>query len=111
MKKVLLAALISLTLCSAVLAGEFAHQKTGGFNNGRFITDERGWEDGKPGTGILYFLFGAMEALNFARPDIMVSLYPNATKKDIIDAVVYYYQSNPTQRHRPVVEVILSGCK
>ena len=57
------------------------------------------------------YMFGVMDAIGTLDGKFFAQTYPNSTKADIVEAVKLYYQNNPTQRHRAVVDVILSDCK
>jgi hypothetical protein len=38
-------------------------------------------------------------------------IYPDCRREQVIRAVIEYYVKNPSKQYRPVVDVILSGCK
>ena len=57
------------------------------------------------------YTYGCMDALFCIRNEAMCSMYPHTTKKDILDAVKLYYKNNPEQRSKPVLQVLMAGCK
>lgn len=84
-----------------------------GRQNGRIVAENM-IEKTKGDMGVVAvraYVFGAMDAIGTLEPQFFLQTYPNATKDDILEAVKLYYQNNPTQRHRAIVDVILSGCK
>lgn len=80
--------------------------------NGRLIVDnmiqKKFGEIGE--TAAEKYMFGAMDAIGTLDENFFAQTYPNSTKADIVEAVKLYYQNHPTQRHRAVIDVILSGC-
>ena len=56
--------------------------------------------------------FGIIDALSYTNHEEFIALYPNIhSSQDIIDAVMLYYLQNPSKKGRPIIEVVLSGCK
>jgi|GEM_PF-3167762 hypothetical protein len=85
--------------------------KTKGYLNGRGIMKFMSCGE----NGMCYatqFITGALEGMAAINGGVTIkSIYPDCRKADIIKAVIEYYINNPSKRHRPVVDVILSGCK
>ena len=85
--------------------------KTAGYLNGRAIMQ---FMDGGD-TGRYYatqFIAGALEGMTAINGGQTIkSIYPDQRREDVIRAVIEYYMKNPDKRYRPVVDVILSGCK
>jgi hypothetical protein len=42
---------------------------------------------------------------------LLAELYPDCRRENVIKAVIEYYTNNPAKRYRPVVDVVLSGCR
>lgn len=105
MKKSIIIAVLLLS-CASVYGENIDYMFTDDAPNGRFITDENMNQNLKD-----MYLGGMLDMLIAVRPDIVNSFYPKCNRRDVIDAVIKYYQDNPTQRNRSVVEVVLSGCK
>ena len=84
-----------------------------GAPNGNFIIaamDKK--EGGDAGNyGATLYISGIIDAMVAFRPNLWPELYPNLAKNEITELVKSYYQNNPSQRHRRVVDVILSGSK
>lgn len=57
------------------------------------------------------YTYGCMDALFCVNNEAMCAMYPHTTKKDILDAVKLYYTNNPGNRDRPVLQVLMAGCK
>lgn len=84
-----------------------------GSPNGEYIMkamDEK--EGGLAGAyGAILYVSGVVDAMTVFRPNLWPELYPELTKQEIAERVKSYYQENPSQRHRRVVDVLLSGSK
>ena len=84
-----------------------------GSPNGEYIMkamDEK--EGGEAGAyGAILYVSGVMDAMTVFKPSLWPELYPELTKQEIAERVKAYYQENPSQRHRRVVDVILSGSR
>ncbi len=84
-----------------------------GHYNGRFIVEsmieKKGGDISEQIAGT--YIYGVLDTIRVLAPDFFASTYANTTKGDIVDAVKLYYKNNPTQRHRSVIDVMMSGCK
>ena len=59
----------------------------------------------------LTYVDHVMGSIEGYRPDFFKKLYPNQSRVDIVQKVVFYYQNNPAERNRKVADVLLAGCK
>ena len=100
MKKLIIVVVV-LLMATSVYAEP--NQLTDGRANGRFFDLSK--EYAEP------FTMGCVETLLCLEGKRMLKMYPNTTCQEIVDAVVVYYRNNPTKKYRPIVEVLLSGCK
>ena len=57
------------------------------------------------------FTLGVINALAYTKTNEINKFYSNASVEEVLNAVKMYYFRNPLQKDRPIVEVILSGCK
>lgn len=108
-KKTLVAAATVVTMLAAVnaWAGQYDYLFTDTLVNGMGFFEEN--ETTVVDTEC--YAYGCMDALFIVNNDAMIALYPHTTKKDILNAVKKYYTENPAQRSRPVVQVLIAGCK
>ena len=58
-----------------------------------------------------FYIAGLMDAADEIASGRIASLYPNMTIGEILDTVFDYYYDNPTERHRPIIDALLSGCR
>jgi hypothetical protein len=113
-------AIISIVIISACLAAISPAQtapvdddiKTKGFLNGRAIMQFMSGDE----TGKYYatqFIAGVLEGMTATKAgsEMLLELYPGLRRETVIKAVIEYYINNPAKRFRPVVDVVLSGCK
>ena len=113
---------VAATFCLLMLVGlgrGHAENEISGFfdeqgsPNGKFIIaamdEKQGGEGGNYGATL--YVSGVMDAMVAFHPNLWPELYPNLTKSEIVELVKSYYQNNPDQRHRRVVDVILSGSR
>ena len=112
------AALIGLLMLAGFGNGYAEEEATGFFDsqgspNGDFIVaamdEKKGGEGGD--YGAILYISGVMDAMAAFHPNAWPELYPELTKREIAERVKSYYQDNPSQRHRRVVDVILSGSR
>ena len=73
------------------------------------MDEKQGGEAGAYGATL--YISGVMDALVALRPNLWPELYPDLSKAEIAKLVKAYYLDNPDQRHRRVVDVILSGSR
>lgn len=119
MKDVKARNIAAVSLVLAVLYPTFVSAQTGieeeiktkGYLNGRGIMKFMSCGE----NGMCYatqFITGALEGMTAINGGMTIrEIYPDCRKADIIKAVIEYYMKNPSKQHRPVVDVILSGCK
>jgi len=113
---------VATLICLLMLVGlgsGYAEEKPTGFfdsqgsPNGDFIIaaldKEKGGDVGD--FGITLYVSGVMDSMTAFRPNLWPELYPNLNKGEIMERVKSYYLNNPDQRHRRVVDVILSGSR
>ena len=112
------AALICLLLLVGLGSGYAEEESSGLFDqqgspNGDFIIKAMDVkEGGEAGAyGAILYLSGVVDAMTVFNPGLWPELYPELSKNEIAELVKSYYQNNPSQRHRRVVDVILRGCK
>ncbi|MFC1480213.1 hypothetical protein ACFL5Y_02050 [Candidatus Omnitrophota bacterium] len=84
-------------------AGDYDHWYTDGAVNGHFIAED------KEGSESAWYMAGIIQMAYRMYPAVMQKVYPEATIRDVMEAIRNYYQVNPTQRDRRVIDVLLSG--
>ncbi|MFA5167190.1 MAG: hypothetical protein WC530_01520 [Candidatus Omnitrophota bacterium] len=113
-----IAALICLLMLTGFGSGYAEEEATGFFDsqgspNGDFILaaldKEKGGDVGD--FGITLYVSGVVDAMTAFHPNLWPELYPKLSKGEIAQRVKSYYENNPSQRHRRVVDVILSGSR
>lgn len=114
MKKLGLALMLLLLLASTCMGIDDAMEaeiKTKGYVNGRAIMQfMNGDENGK--YLATQFIAGVLEGMSAINGGITIrEIYPDFRREDVIKAVIEYYMKNPSKQYRPVVDVILSGCR
>jgi hypothetical protein len=114
MKKLGLAIAFLLLLASSCIGRDDAMEvdiKTKGYLNGRAIMQfMNGDENGK--YLATQFIAGVLEGMSAINGGMTIrEIYPDFRREDVIAAVIEYYIKNPSKQYRPVVDVILSGCK
>ncbi|MCX5715442.1 MAG: hypothetical protein NTV07_00975 [Candidatus Omnitrophica bacterium] len=118
MKKYSLAiiSIVFILVASYVYCEEENPRITNGYYNGRYVM--RIYEETNKTRSqtielmVNDYILGLIDGMRSGGPNNKASeLYPNCTNGDVIDAVKLYYKNNPTQRNRPVVDVLMSGCK
>jgi hypothetical protein len=57
------------------------------------------------------YTMGCIDALCSTNNDLMLNLYSNATKGDIVESVKAYYRKNTARCGKAIVRVIIDGCK
>ena len=57
------------------------------------------------------YTYGCIDTLFYLNPGQMAILYPKGTRKDMTDRLKAYYRDNPDKRARPIIEVLMTGCK
>lgn len=57
------------------------------------------------------YTYGCLDTLFYLNPGQMAILYPKGTRRDMTEQVKAYYRDNPDKRSRPIIEVIMTGCK
>jgi hypothetical protein len=110
MKKGFVFAAVLITLCSAPFASAEVSDA---------LTDIDGWlhlngrvfEEHVGNTVPESWMIGILDALKYTHKPEMDRLYPKGNNADIIKAVKRYYILNPLKKGRPIVEVILAGCR
>jgi hypothetical protein len=110
----LIIAISSLFYLPAYCAGQTDIEneiKTKGYINGNAIMKFfSGDENGK--LFATQFIAGVLEGMTaISGGRTIKEIYPDCRREDVIRAVIEYYTKNPSKRYRPVVDVILSGCK
>ena len=114
MKKILLPLLLFSLLasrCMGVTDAMEGEMKTKGYINGRAIMKFfSGDENGK--LFATQFIAGVLEGMTAINGGITIKeIYPDLRREDVIRAVIEYYMKNPSKQYRPVVDVVLSGCR
>lgn len=110
-----IAAAVAIIVSCAAACGAVdnieAEMKTSGYLNGNAIMAFMNGDEG----GKLYatqFISGVLEGMSAIKGGETVrEIYPDIRREQIIAAVIDYYMKNPSKRYRPVVDVILSGCR
>jgi hypothetical protein len=112
------AALICLLMLAGLGHGYAEDEASGLFDkqgspNGNFIVaamdQKQGGDAGDYGATL--YISGVIDAMSVFHSNLWPELYPNLSKGEIAGLVKSYYLNNPSQRHRRVVDVILSGSK
>jgi hypothetical protein len=105
MSNKVIAVLVFMIMMAAqsVFCGEY--DQTNGLPNGRVFQDEELVRDSE------IYAQGCIDTLSSLNPKKMKEIYPGCTNKDIVDAVKVYYEKNPTQRSKPIIQVLAEGCK
>jgi hypothetical protein len=102
--------LLSAARCFALDNIE-AEMKTRGYLNGNAIMAFMGGDE----SGKLYatqFISGVLEGMSAIKGgEVIREIYPDTRREQVIAAVIDYYMKNPSKRYRPVVDVVLSGCR
>jgi hypothetical protein len=115
MKKVFIALCCVVLLLSSVSAGYCEDDGiTDGQQNGRWIIRLTQAKENFKGRDIaMLYCIGLIDAIKIMRGREMLSeLYgPSTTTGEMFEAICLYYQNNPTQRSRSVIDVLLSGAK
>ena len=57
------------------------------------------------------YAYGCIDTLFYLNPGQMAMLYTKGTRKDIADQLKMYYKNNPDKRFRPIIEVLMTGCR
>lgn len=57
------------------------------------------------------YALGCIETLYFLEEYRMLSLYPNCTRGNILQALKAFYSDNPSLKHKSIIEVLRNGCK
>ena len=57
------------------------------------------------------YTYGCIDTLFYLNPGQMAILYPKGTRKDMTDQLKVYYKNNPDKRSRPIIEVLMTGCR
>jgi len=104
-KKVILAIILILSVSTTYATDESEEWFTNGYPNGRWIDAMEG--SGGDSSVVDGYFMGALDAIG----DELSKLYPKMAKVYIVEAVKLFYEQNPTQKHRTIINVILSGCK
>ncbi len=72
--------------------------------NGHFVTESSELE-------VFCYTLGIIECAYKLKPFEMAELYSDTSKSGIIRSVKDYYKNNPSEIDRPVIDVVLAGCK
>lgn len=112
MKKIIVMIIITLSIMttSNVLCEE-SKTTTNSFFNGRII--EKLEKAGEIGDEIFYYyLMGVFDTLKWELgKKFFDEIYPKSNPESIIAAVKSYYRNNTDRLDRPIIDVVLSGCK
>ncbi len=85
--------------------------KTKGYVNGRAIMQFMSGDDNGKYLAT-QFIAGVLEGMSAISGGTTIrEIYPDFRREDVIKAVIEYYMKNPSKQYRPVVDVILSGCR
>jgi hypothetical protein len=85
--------------------------KTKGYVNGRAIIQFMNGDDNGKYLAT-QFIAGVLEGMSSINGGMTIrEIYPDFRREDVIRSVIEYYMKNPSKQYRPVVDVILSGCK
>ena len=57
------------------------------------------------------YTYGCIDTLFYLNPGQMAILYPKGTRRDMTEQLKAYYRDNPDNRARPIIEVLMNGCK
>ena len=76
----------------------------------RFILDKKTTESFRE-TYRGAYIMGVIDCVYRLDPDRMGKFYKGKTTGQIKEEVVKFYKDNPSQRRRPIVDVVLAGCK
>ena len=57
------------------------------------------------------YTYGCLDTLFYLNPGQMAILYPKGTRRDMTEQLKAYYKENPDKRFRPIIEVLMTGCK
>lgn len=114
MKKICFCVFLILLIYRSIgYAGVEETWQTDGVFNGRFIVysliEKNGGEKGEEIAN--YYLMGIFHAIQEMYPKFLETKYPKATPGDIVEAIKQYYQNNPLQRDKKIIDVILEGYK
>jgi len=97
--------------CMGALDAMESDIKTKGYVNGRAIMQFMNGDD----NGKFYatqFIAGVLEGMSAIGGGTTIKeIYPDTRREDVIKAVIEYYIKNPSRQYRPVVDVVLSGCR
>lgn len=99
--------LIAVLVCpAAAFSQDDLHKAlfTDKFLNGRFLV-------GLSDEAATVFVQGAIDGVGKMSPGTLSKIYPGLTREDVVIAVKGYYVSNADKLDRPVVDVLMSGCK
>jgi len=97
-----------IALSVSVSAQDYSALFTDGFLNGKAVMD---YIDRGDMNSIDKYIVGIIDCTNYLNPGLLRSLYPEYSRGIAIDMVVKYYKDNPSELDKPIVEVLLSGCK
>ena len=114
MKKIILSLLLLFVFVSHCMGIDDAMEteiKTKGYVNGRAIMQFMNGDDNGRYLAT-QFIAGILEGMAaVSGGETIREIYPDFRREDVIRAVIEYYMKNPSKQYRPVVDVILSGCK
>lgn len=57
------------------------------------------------------YTYGCIDTLFYLNPGQMALLYPKGTRRDMTEQLKTYYKNNPDKRSRPIIEVLMTGCR
>ena len=57
------------------------------------------------------YAYGCIDTLFYLNPGQMALIYPKGTRRDITAQLKDYYKNNPDKRARPIIEVLMTGCR
>jgi len=113
MKKIFILALMIILLVSGnVYANQFDSMLTTSRFNGRAVKYYLENDvDGIGKTVIESYILGVVSTIAGLHNEHYNKLYPNIIYDDVINKVILFYQNNPNQRYKSILEVVLTGCK
>jgi len=112
MKKIImLIAILILAGMIRIYAVDVQQMITEGLTNGNYLMDAINSDEEPKIACARCFTLAILECMSRLKPNVFKKYYEGISTDEAFNSVVNYYKKNPAQRHRPIVDVLLSGCK
>ncbi|MDP8252945.1 MAG: hypothetical protein P9X27_00895 [Candidatus Kaelpia aquatica] len=115
MKKITVVLLLTIIFSWVTFshADEYDDVYTDGYMNGKtfdYETDD--WEGDEWAYENDIYMYGVIDALFWTNYDYMKRTYRDDDEnQEMLDMIRRYYRNNPSQKDKPIVKLILNGCR